>query len=113
MPRDLQKQQPCVPLTAFAKSLKRGVRVVRNLGFITGALRGNVTVLSELPTFWTSTGSFMPERLWPLRHFWTPALIVFLENETCHLAASVTRVLTISFLQSLPLYLLSDQLARC
>lgn len=101
MPCELQKPQQFVGLTAFAKSLKHGVCVVRNLGLTRRILPGIVTVLSELPAFWMSTGSSMPGRLWPPRPFWTQALIVLLEKKTCHLAANVTQVPTaISFLVS-------------
>lgn len=51
MPCELQKPQQFVGLTAFAKSLKRGVCVVRNLGLTRRILPGIVTVLSELPAF--------------------------------------------------------------
>lgn len=56
MPCELRKQQQFVGLTAFAKSLKLDVCVVRNLGFIRRILPRIVTVLSELLTFWMSTG---------------------------------------------------------
>lgn len=98
---ELQKQQQFVGLTTFATSLKSGVCVHMILGLTRRILPG-ITVLSELPTFWMSTGSFMPGRLSPLRLFWTRALIILLENKTCHLAATVTQVLTaFSFLQLL------------
>lgn len=90
-----------VGLTAFAKSLNCGVCVVRNLGLIRRILSGIVIVLSELPTLWMFTDSFMPRRLWP-RAFWTQALIILVENKTCHLAASLTQVLAaLSVLRSL------------
>lgn len=48
------------------------------------------------------TDSFTPRRFWPLSAFWTQALIILVENKTCHLAASITQVLSaLSVLQSL------------
>lgn len=88
-------------LTAFAKSLNCGVCVVRNLGLIGRILSEIVIVLSDLPTLWMFTDSFMPRRLWLLSAFWTQALIILVENKTCHLAASITQVLAaLSVLQS-------------
>lgn len=103
MSRALQKQQQFVGLPAFVKSLRCGC-VVKNLGFVTRFLSGNVTVLRELPTFWMSISSFMPGGLWPQRHFWIQAWIVLLENKTCHLAANVTQVLAAATFSRLLLY---------
>lgn len=88
-------------LPAFPKSLNCGVCVVRNLGLIRRILSG-IIVLSELTTLWMFTDYFMLRRLWPLSAFWTQALIILVENKTCHLAASITQVLAVfPVLQSL------------
>lgn len=82
-------------LPTFPKPLNCAVCVVRNLGLIRRILSGIVIVLSELPNLWMVTDCFMPRRLWPLSAFWTQALIIFVENKTYHLAASITRVLAV------------------